>query len=339
MNPLGLTCSVALSDFGLKGTGTIMGFNAGMLSEPLRLAVPQKNPNYVFTKESLSIMATWWEVGAREPLFITGPHGSGKTSFVQQFCARVGAPLISITARSRLDRTDLIGHYVIDRDKSMRFVDGPLTRAWRHGFVFLVNEMSASPADLWLSVNELLEGSPLYIEATDETVPMHPNCRIILTDNIRGLTSDDQDRYLGRHIQDAAVMDRCWKMRMDYMSRECEEKLLRETTPLLPVQGIQPEKWNCELAKRLRRAAEKVRRAYSGDDGSFIEANLSTRSLLRFRDLLIMSYRSPGIQDRDALTRAMRIALTESVDPASALAIEKLVEAELGDIGKHLIPA
>lgn len=114
MNPLGLTCSVALSDFGLKGTGTIMGFNAGMLSEPLRLAVPQKNPNYVFTKESLSIMATWWEVGAREPLFITGPHGSGKTSFVQQFCARVGAPLISITARSRLDRTDLIGHYVID---------------------------------------------------------------------------------------------------------------------------------------------------------------------------------------------------------------------------------
>lgn len=52
-----------------------------------------------------------------------------------------------------------------------------------------------------------------------------------------------------------------------------------------------------------------------------------------------MSYRSPGIQDRDALTRAMRIALTESVDPASALAIEKLVEAELGDIGKHLIPA
>lgn len=27
----------------------------------------------------------------------------------------------------------------------MRFADGPLTRAWRHGCVFLVNEMSAAP--------------------------------------------------------------------------------------------------------------------------------------------------------------------------------------------------
>lgn len=338
MNPLGLTCSVALSDFGLKGTGTIMGFNAACSANRFGSPCRRKIQTMSLPKSHL---ASWQLGGKWEPVnrcLSPDLTARAKPVLFNNSVPAWAHPLISITARSRLDRTDLIGHYVIDRDKSMRFVDGPLTRAWRHGFVFLVNEMSASPADLWLSVNELLEGSPLYIEATDETVPMHPNCRIILTDNIRGLTSDDQDRYLGRHIQDAAVMDRCWKMRMDYMSRECEEKLLRETTPLLPVQGT-ARKWNCELAKRLRRAAEKVRRAYSGDDGSFIEANLSTRSLLRFRDLLIMSYRSPGIQDRDALTRAMRIALTESVDPASALAIEKLVEAELGDIGKHLIPA
>lgn len=87
-------------------------------------------------------MSAWFEIGSGEPLFISGPHGSGKTSFVNQYCARVNAPVISITARARLDRTDLIGGYVIDKDKSMRFADGPLTRAWRHGCVFLVNEMS-----------------------------------------------------------------------------------------------------------------------------------------------------------------------------------------------------
>lgn len=59
----------------------------------------------------------------------------------------------------------------------MRFADGPLTRAWRHGCVFLVNEMSAAPPDLWLSVNELLEGSPLYIPETGEVIHPHPRTR------------------------------------------------------------------------------------------------------------------------------------------------------------------
>ncbi len=331
---------VALSEFGLSATGSVLGFgnkNIDVISASL---IPALNPNHVFERKQLGTMSAWWEAAFDEPLFISGPHGSGKTSFVNQFCARVGAPVVSMTARSRLDRTDLIGHYIIDKDKSMRFVDGPLTRAWRHGYVFLVNEMSAAPADLWLSVNELLEGAPLFIEATGEVIHRHPRARIVMTDNIRGITDDSYGHYLGRNLQDPAVMDRCWKLRLDYIDSDSEVKLVASSTPDVVVHDMDPDTWKLELAQRLRAGAEKVRAAYAGTAGAQpIDATVSTRVLMRIRDLLLIGIVTYGIGYREALSWALRVALTESVDPVSALTIEKLMEGELGTICSHLVKA
>ena len=331
---------VSLESFGFMQDGSLLGYRLKDIEPELRCLIPRLDPSYVFEKDALSIMSAWFEIGSGEPLFISGPHGSGKTSFVNQYCARVNAPVISITARARLDRTDLIGGYVIDKDKSMRFADGPLTRAWRHGCVFLVNEMSAAPPDLWLSVNELLEGSPLYIPETGEVIHPHPRTRIVMTDNLRGLTEDYGSRYVGRFSQDPAVLDRFWKMRMDYMGEEAEVSLLEATTPELEVRGMSFEEWRKEFSVRLRRAADRVRQAYcrQTEDGAVAEATISTRVLLRFRDLLLLSYRSPAMKNepRAALRRAMKIALTDCLEEAGALAVEKLVELEIGDIGKHI---
>ncbi|MCD8339769.1 MAG: AAA family ATPase [Burkholderiales bacterium] len=328
---------VAYNNFGIPAEGTILGFRNTNLDATSLSLIPVVDPNYVFQKRELSIMRAWWESAGDEPLFISGPHGSGKTSCVNQFCARGGAPVVSLTARSRLDRSDLTGHWIIDKDKSMRFVDGPFTRAWRNGYVFQVNEMSAAPADLWLSVNELLEGAPLFLEQTGEVVKRHPRARIVMTDNIRGLTDDAFGRYLGRNIQDPAVMDRCWKLRMEYIDAESEIKLIENKIPEVEVHGTDFEGWRHEFATRLRKAAERVRLAYCGVDTSMpIEATISTRILLRLKDLLIISCRSKETDYREAMQWALRVALTESCDEATALTIEKLVEAELGSICSHL---
>ena len=331
--------SVSVRDFGFSSDETIPSFSREIWEASELSLIPSRDSKYIFPKETLSVVSAWWEMESKDPLFISGPHGSGKTSFVNQFCARVGVPVISVTARSRLERTDLIGHYVISSDRSMRFADGPLTRAWRKGCVFLVNEMSAAPADLWLSINELLEGAPLYIEATGEVVERNPRTRIVMTDNLRGLSDDSGGAYLGRYLQDPAVMDRCWKVRMEYIDAASEETLLAETTPQVEVSGMAYEVWRDELSRRLRRAAARVREAYCGvGPDSGVEATISTRVLLRFRDLLLLSCRSPAMKGRtrDAVRRALRIALTDSLDPIQATIIEKLVEAELGDIGEYL---
>ena len=118
---------VSLEAFGFMQDGSLLGYRLEDIEPELRCLIPRLDPSYVFEKDALSIMSAWFEIGSGEPLFISGPHGSGKTSFVNQYCARVNAPVISITARARLDRTDLIGGYVIDKDKSMRFADGPFS--------------------------------------------------------------------------------------------------------------------------------------------------------------------------------------------------------------------
>ena len=139
-----------------------------------------------------------------------------------------------------------------------------------------------------------------------------------MTDNLRGLTEDYGSRYVGRFSQDPAVLDRFWKMRMDYMGEEAEVSLLEATTPELEVRGMSFEEWRKEFSVRLRRAADRVRQAYcrQTEDGAVAEATISTRVLLRFR--------------------AMKIALTDCLEEAGALAVEKLVELEIGDIGKHI---
>ncbi len=45
-----------------------------------------------------------------------------------------------------------------------------------------------------------------------------------MTDNIRGMTDDSSGLYLGRHLQDPAVMDRCWKLRMEYIDASAEDE-------------------------------------------------------------------------------------------------------------------
>ena len=100
---------VSLESFGFMQDGSLLGYRLKDIEPELRCLIPRLDPSYVFEKDALSIMSAWFEIGSGEPLFISGPHGTGKTSFVNQYCARVNAPVISITARARLDRTDLIG--------------------------------------------------------------------------------------------------------------------------------------------------------------------------------------------------------------------------------------
>ena len=91
---------VSLESFGFMQDGSLLGYRLEDIEPELRCLIPRLDPSYVFEKDALSIMSAWFEIGSGEPLFISGPHGSGKTSFVNQYCARVNAPVISITARA-----------------------------------------------------------------------------------------------------------------------------------------------------------------------------------------------------------------------------------------------
>jgi len=287
--------------------------------------VPDVAQDYVFEKAPFQILRAWWMSGTREPLFIHGPWGCGKTSGVEQFFARLNVPVVPIMGRDPMEKADLIGMYVFGEARTMQWVDGPAALAYRHGYVLLVNEFSKCNPGFWVANNEILEGKPIFIEQRQELLKPHPDTRVIVTDNTRGLVGDETGLAQGRYRQDAAVMDRFWSLQMDYMSEEPETRLVQARFAELGEDMAQ------RFAKTLRRIAEDVRACFMGvsKDNEAIEATISTRTLLRIAELVLM-FLDGAKQGVDPFRLAFEIGLTNKVDETSKQVIHKVVDLHIG---------
>lgn len=137
-------------------------------------------------------------------------------------------------------RRELIGHWALQGGET-RWIDGPALLAWKHGWVLLINEFSAAPADMWVSCNDILEGLPLDNGATGELVFPHPMTRVIVTDNTRGHSSEIDEGFFGRQIQDRSVIDRFWHMRMEGLGEAEESSLLASTADQGWLEEFEPE--------------------------------------------------------------------------------------------------
>ncbi len=86
------------------------GFQSESLSREECSRIPALNPHHYFSAEFYRAFTLWFRAGGAEPLYISGPAGSGKTSSVMQFCARLNRPVVTVMGRARLDRRELLGH-------------------------------------------------------------------------------------------------------------------------------------------------------------------------------------------------------------------------------------
>ena len=312
---------VPLDRFGFAGVRiTVPGF-----AETHELT-PGIDAGYVFEKMSLQILRAWWMSATREPLYIHGPWGCGKTSSVEQFFARLNVPVVPIMGREPMEKADLVGMYVLGPERTMQWVDGPAALAWRHGYVLLINEFSKCNPGFWVANNEILEGKPIYIEQRQELLPPHPDTRVVVTDNTRGLTGDETGLTQGRLRQDASVMDRFWSLRMDYMAAEPEVMLVQRRFAELGDDLAE------RFARTLRRIAEDVRACFMGasKDNDAIEATISTRTMLRIADLVLL-FLDGARQGIDPFRLAFEIGLTNKCDETTRHTIHKVVALHVGN--------
>ena len=70
----------------------ILGF-----SDDKNPAIPKRHDNYVFRREVLRDLLAFLRKPNGDALFITGPTGSGKTSVVNEVCARLNWPVQQLT--------------------------------------------------------------------------------------------------------------------------------------------------------------------------------------------------------------------------------------------------
>ena len=260
----------AVFGLGLDGC-PVMGF-----SEPTPYT-PAKDDNYLFHQSSVDIAL--WFVSSTEPLYVFGPTGSGKTSCINQFAARLNYPVFESTGHSRLEFPELVGHLTV-RAGIMEFDYGPLTLAMKYGGIFLLNEIDLLEPATSAGLNSVLDGHPLCIaENGGELITPHPMFRFVATANSNG-ASDETGLYQGVQRQNLAFMDRFWLCKVDYPSAQAEESLLGKIVPDIPT----------HIINKMVQFAGDVRRQFideaDNENVNGIEVTFSTRTLIRWAKML-----------------------------------------------------
>ena len=189
--------------FGLKGRGRLTLVTRFLERDP---AVPAADPHYLF-RPDLTLPVLQALERPNEPIFLMGPTGAGKTTLIEQVCARLNRPVTRINLDGDLTRADFIGQWVLQEDRTMRFSYGPLPRALRAGHVLVVDEIDAASASVLMLLQAPLEGRALTILETGEVVAPHPDFRFCATANTGG-EGDESGMYHGTQPQNYALFDR-----------------------------------------------------------------------------------------------------------------------------------
>ncbi|MBO5658499.1 MAG: AAA family ATPase [Duodenibacillus sp.] len=310
------TDRISARTFGLRSDKTVLGFASNRSLHSSMAHVPAVDPDHTFDPSVFEAVRTWWEwPDTRAPLYLSGPAGCGKTSTVEQFLARVNAPSIRLTCRARMDKTELVGHWGASCT-GFAWFDGPVTAAWRYGYVLVLNEFTVAPAHVWVSLNDVLEGAPITIEATGEVVERHPNARVVITDNC-ALGAGSTGRYRSRQAQDASTLDRCWHVAVDWLTPADETQLLERR---MSVSGIDASLRHDLALAAVRFAA--ATRAQAG--GNAPVCPVSTRVLVRFVNLL-----AAFVSARQALPASARRLMPSPLERALDLSLTAGVEADV----------
>jgi cobaltochelatase CobS len=228
--------------------------------------IPRVDDRYIFPINELK--AVLMAVVLDKPLLLWGLHGTGKTTLIQQFCARTNRPALRVQHTVSTEESHILGQYVV-KEGSTVFEPGPLAFAMRFGLCYIADEYDFSLPSVCSVYQPVLEGQDLIIkEAPPEwrVVKRHPNFRFAATGNTNG-GGDETGLYQGTQLQNAANYSRFGiTVKVDYMSEAQEVAVVAS-------QG----RVNESAAHELVAVARHVREAYS--QGS-IGVTISPRELI-----------------------------------------------------------
>ena len=284
--------------------------------ENQHLLVPQSNPNYVFRKEILSDLLAWIKGAAgTDPLYLTGPTGSGKSSVVTQAAARLGIPLYVVSCHERMEIPELFGRFIV-RNGQMDWVDGPLVAGLKDpdGAWILLDEIDTLDPGTFTGLNAIMEGRPILIPETGEMLdPLKGGARIVVAGNTAG-SGDSTGIYQATKRQNAASMGRYMMVQIGYPTPEEEAMIIQKETPNLPP----------VIRDNMIQVANMVRRLYLDSE---TEVVFCTRSLVRWAHLATFFKAKPGV---DPLVYSLDRALGFRAEGDSRQALHELVQRVFG---------
>ena len=219
------------------------------------------------------------------PVYISGLSGNGKTFMVEQACSKLNREFIRVQINPETDEDDLIGGFRLIDGETV-FSKGPVLKAMENGAILLLDEIDRATNKI-MCLQGILEGKPVLVKKTGETITPKAGFNVIATANTKGKGSDD-GRFTAASIIDEAFLER--------FTVAIDQKF--------PSPSIETKILNNHMAK------------FGADDSDFVD------KLITWADIIRKTFYDEGVDEVISTRRLCHIAQTYSIFKDRSKAID-----------------
>lgn len=277
--------------------------------------VPEVDEAYLFDfRTTMAILAGFthdWRV------LISGFHGTGKSTHIEQVAARLNWPCLRINLDSHVSRIDLIGKDAIvlkDGKQVTEFQDGILPWAYQRNVALVFDEYDAGRPDVMFVIQRVLESAgQLTLLDQSRVIKPHPAFRFFATANTVGL-GDTTGLYHGTQQINQAQMDR-WSITtiLNYLPAEQEVEVVLAKAPHLQNEAGR------KLVAQMVSMAGLTRSAFRNGDLATV---MSPRTVITWTQNLTF-FKDIGL--------SLELAFINKCDPAERALIAELYQRVFGE--------
>src|SRR3954465_9437637 len=190
--------------------------------------VPDTDPDYRFDRPTtLAILARF---AKNRRVMVTGYHGTGKSTHIEQVAARLNWPMVRVNLDSHVSRIDLVGKDAIvlkDGKQVTEFREGMLPWAIQRPIALVFDEYDAGRPDVMFVIQRVLEAQgKLTLLDQNRVIRPNPWFRLFATTNTIGL-GDTTGLYHGTQAINQGQMDR-WNIvtTLNYLPAAVEAQIV-----------------------------------------------------------------------------------------------------------------
>ena len=240
--------------------------------------VPDFDKDYLFDRETTLAILAGFAFNRR--VMVTGYHGTGKSTHIEQVAARLNWPCIRINLDSHVSRIDLVGKDAIvlkDGKQITEFRDGILPWALQNNIALCFDEYDAGRPDVMFVIQRVLEVSGrLTLLDQNRVIRPHPAFRLFATANTVGL-GDTSGLYHGTQQINQGQMDR-WSIvtTLNYLPHDKEVDIVLAKSP-----HFGGSKEGRDTINKMVRVADLTRNAFMAGDLSTV---MSPRTVITWSE-------------------------------------------------------
>ena len=259
----------------------IFGIDSDMMAPAFTLAdehVPDLDPDYLFDRDTTLAILAGFAYNRR--VMVTGYHGTGKSTHIEQVAARLNWPLVRVNLDSHISRIDLVGKDAIvlqDGKQVTEFRDGILPWALQNNVALCFDEYDAGRPDVMFVIQRVLEvAGRLTLLDQKRVIKPHPSFRLFATANTVGL-GDTSGLYHGTQQINQGQMDR-WSIvaTLNYLPHDREVDIV-----CAKVKHFGKGKEGRDFVNKMVRVADLTRNAFMAGDLSTV---MSPRTVITWAE-------------------------------------------------------